>query len=411
MKRHEVCRIFLLILFLPLFIQSSEINQFALPEIIQLGLKNNPLILAKEKEIEAARAAYQAAKRFSNPEFEFQKGKAKSYDDLIRRDTESFSISQYIENPFKRNYRIQLFEKDWQAAEFSHEFLKLELIFEIKNLYYKILYLKREENLARKNFESLKAIHQLIEKRAKLGEVKELEAIKLYVETLKAQKEWHEVQTQQELAKENLNKLVGNSLPADFLLRGQLEYTPLAIDEGALLNKAIISYPLIREKETELERAKANLSFTKWQRLPDFWLSGFSHEEIDGRNQGIGISVDIPLWNFKSKEIAEAENLFLKKKEELKALKMELATRIKASLSQLQLAERTLSIYHEGLLKQAEESLKISEVSYKQGEISLIDYLDSQRTYNSILKDYQESLYRWNVDKAALEKATGEELR
>lgn len=411
MKRHEVCRIFPLILFLPLFIQSSEIKEVALPEIIQLGLKNNPSILAKQREIEAAKAAYQAAKRFSNPEFEFHKGEAKSYDNLIQRDTESFSISQHIENPFKRNYRLQLFEKEWQAAEYSHEFLKLELIFEIKNLYYKILSLKKEEDLARKNFESLQAIHQLIEKRAKLGEVKELEAIKLYVETLKAQKEWHEVQTQWDLARENLNKLLGDALSVDFSLRGQLEYTPLAIDVGALLNKALISHPQIREKEIELERAKANLNFTKWQRLPDFWLSGFSHEELHGRNQGIGISLDIPLWNFKSKEIAEAEYLFLKEKEELKALRMELATRIKASIKQLELSERTLKIYHEGLLKQAEESLKISEVSYRQGEISLIDYLDSQRTYNSILKDYQESLYKWNADKAALEKVIGEELR
>ena len=74
-------------------------------------------------------------------------------------------------------------------------------------------------------------------------------------------------------------------------------------------------------------------------------------------------------------------------------------------------SEETLKIFHEGLLKQASESLKISEVSYKQGEISLIDYLDSQRTYHSILKDYQESLYAWNADKSALEKIIGEKLK
>ena len=57
---------------------------------------------------------------------------------------------------------------------------------------------------------------------------------------------------------------------------------------------------------------------------------------------------------------------------------MELSTLVKTSLDQLRLSERTLKIYHEGLLNQAEESLKIEEVSYKQVEISLVDYLDSQ---------------------------------
>jgi cobalt-zinc-cadmium efflux system outer membrane protein len=98
-------------------------------------------------------------------------------------------------------------------------------------------------------------------------------------------------------------------------------------------------------------------------------------------------------------------------KEELRALRMEVVTAVKSRINQLRLSEHSLRIFHQGLLKQAEESLKIAEVSYTQGEISLIDYLDSQRTYHSILNDYQDSLYQWNADKAALEKAIGEKIQ
>jgi cobalt-zinc-cadmium efflux system outer membrane protein len=90
---------------------------------------------------------------------------------------------------------------------------------------------------------------------------------------------------------------------------------------------------------------------------------------------------------------------------------MEISNEFKVRLNEQRLAEQTLKLFHQGLLKQAEESLKISEASYKQGEISLIDYLDSQRTYYSILKDYQDSLYDWNVSKASLEKVLGEEIK
>lgn len=244
-----------------------------------------------------------------------------------------------------------------------------------------------------------------------MGEVKELEAIKLYVETLKAQNELNKIQTELKLAKENLNKFLGYSLPPDFSVLGELDQRPLAIAEKTLLDKTLLSHPLVKKKEKDLEYAKSNLSYVKWQRFPDFTLSGFINNELDGKNKGIGISLDIPLWNFKSKEIAEAENLRLKQSEELRALKMEITTEVKVKLNQLRLSEQSINIFHTGLLKQAEESLKISEVSYKQGEISLIDYLDSQRTYYSILKDYQESLFAWNADKAALEKATGGDIK
>jgi len=90
---------------------------------------------------------------------------------------------------------------------------------------------------------------------------------------------------------------------------------------------------------------------------------------------------------------------------------MELTTETKTKINQLRLSARALKLFTTGLLKQAEESLKIAEVSYTHGEISLIDFLDSQRTYFSIMTDYQDSLFAWNADRAALERAIGEELQ
>lgn len=402
---------FFLFFLLPTFAFPGEKKEFTLPEIISLGLKNNPLLLAKLQEVKAKNAAFQASKLLFNPELEFHTGKGKSYDNSIKRNTDGVSLSQHLENPFKRHYRIQMYEKEWQATECLFNFSKLEVTYNIKKLFYEVLLLRNKENLAKKNLNSLEEMYQLIVKRVKLGEIKELESIKLHVETLKAQNELNKTQMELKLTKENLNKFLGNLLPSDFSILGKLEYIALALDEKSLLAKTLISHPFIKGKEKELEHAESKLSYVKWQRLPDFKLSGFIHNELHGRNKGIGISLDIPLWNFKSKEIAEAENLFLKQNEELKALKMEISTEVKAKLNEQRLSERTIKLFLEGLLKQAEESLKISEVSYKQGEISLIDYLDSQRTYYSILKDYQESLYAWNANKAALEKAIGEEIK
>jgi len=400
-----------LFLFFPILAFPVEKKDFTLPEIEELGLKNNPLLLAKAQEVEAKKAAFQASKRLLNPELELHAGKGKSYDNSINRNTDGISLSQYLENPFKRHYRVQMYEKDWQAVENSYNFTRLEVIYNIKKLFFKVILLKNKKNLAQKNLNSLEETHQLIVKRVKLGETKELEAIKLYVETLKAQNELNKIQTELKLARENLNKFLGNSLPPYFSVLGKLEYHTLDIKEEILLNKALLSHPQIKGKEKDFEFAESNLSYVKWQRFPDFKLSGFINNELDGKDKGIGISFDIPLWNFKSKEIAEATSLLTKQNQELRALKMEITTEVKAKLNEQYLSEQTITLFHKGLLRQAEASLKISEASYKQGEISLIDYLDSQRTYYSILKDYQDSLYDWIINKAALEKATGEEIK
>lgn len=400
-----------LVFLFPAIILSDAKNEFDLKELIQIGLANNLLISAQLRAIEAKKASYASSKRLINPEVELVAGKAKAYDGIKKKNTGELRITQPIENPFKRHYRIQARKNDWEAAEYLYQYNRLEIVFFIKTQFYQLLMLEENKDIAQNNLKSIQDMHKLIQKRAELGEVKELEAIKLYVEILKARKELSRLKTEIRLTKDKLNQFLGNALPSDFSVNGQLEYLQISLQEEMLLEKILSSHPLLKQKERILEQTKSNLNFVKWQRLPDFKLSGFSQKELDGKNQGIGISFDIPLWNFKSTEIAEAENLSLKQEDELSALQIELVTQIKAKLGQFKLSQQTIGLFRTGLLKQAEESLKISEISYKEGEISLIDFLDSQRTYYSIQEDFQEALYNLNADKAALEKAIGEELK
>jgi len=410
MKKILVAFLALIFLF-PATLISETKNEFDLKELIQIGLANNFLISAQLRAIEAKKASYASSKRLINPEIELVTGKAKAYNGIDKRNTGGLRITQPIENPFKRHYRIQARKNDLEAAEYLYQYNRLEIGFFIKTQFYQLLMLEENKDIAQKNLKSIQDIYKLIQKRAELGEVKELEAIKLYVETLKARKELSRLKTEILMAKDNLNKFLGNALPSDFSVNGQLEYSQISLQEEMLLQKTLSSHPLLKQKERILEQTKSNVNFVKWQRLPDFKLSGFSQKELDGKNQGIGISFDIPLWNFKSTEIAEAENLSLKQEDELSALQIELVTQVKAKLGQFKLSQQTIGLFRTGLLKQAEESLKISEISYKEGEISLIDFLDSQRTYYSIREDFQEALYNLNADKAALEKAIGEELK
>ncbi len=399
------------VLLLPALGFPQDKTEFTLEDIIRIGLEKNPSIAASHSQVLAKQEALLAAKRLSNPEFEFQAGKGESYNGLETRNTSGFSISQPIENPFKRHHRLLMYENDWKASENLSAFSKLELVFEIKNLFFRILFFNNIEELAQKNLDSSTEIQSLIEKRAQFGEVKELEAIKLRVETLKAQNELNKIRTELALVKESLNSLLNNSLPPNFSVRGLLDFLPFSEDEESLVTKTLLSFPLIKQKEFEVKAALNNMSRLKWKKLPDFKLTGFSHKELDGTNKGFGLSLNIPLWNLNARDIAEAEHTLNQREAELRALLLDISAEVKAKLSKLHLSEQTLDLFHTGLLKQAEESLKISEVSYKEGEISLIDYLDSQRTFFSIMFDYQDSLFTWNMDKAALEKTIGEDIK
>jgi cobalt-zinc-cadmium efflux system outer membrane protein len=390
----------------------QERANYTLDELVALGLKHNPSVLASFHEAAAQEAAYQASKRLFNPELEFSLGKGQSHYGLEERGTHGFSVTQPLENPFKRRFRVQIFRRAWEEASQRFELSSLELVSEIKVGFYTLLFLQQKEELLQRTERSVQETYALIQKRAELGEVKPLEAIKLRVEALKARKELNALQAERELARQNLNKLLGNNLPQDYTLTGTLDYQPLALaEEDKLLAGALSSHPYVLASQLQLERARSQISYVKWQRLPDLALKGFSHSELDGTNRGVGVTLDIPLWNFKGRELVEAENLSRKSEQDLISARLDLAEEIRSRLRQVKLAEETLAIFSDGLLRQAEESLKIARISYEQGEISLLDFLDSQRTYNSIMEDYYQALLSWNAEKAALEKALGDRIQ
>jgi cobalt-zinc-cadmium efflux system outer membrane protein len=177
-----------------------------------------------------------------------------------------------------------------------------------------------------------------------------------------------------------------------------------------LQERMLLEHPRIALAEAELERARSKLSYARSGLLPDPMLSGFVAEELDGRNRGLGVSLEVPLWNLAGREIAEGRNTVLMEERALEAIRLDQAIEVSIRLSELRITEASLQLFHEGLLEQAEQSLRISEVSYNQGEISLLDYLDAQRIYYSVLKDYEDTLYAWHLNRAALKRAIGGDL-
>lgn len=390
---------------------SSQETTYTLDELISIALERNPRIAAGTMETAARESAFQASKRWLNPQFDFGLGRAEFHDRPEGRRTFSLAVTQPIESPFKRRHRIEIEKNAWEESLQTQMLRTMEVVFDIKLHFYSLLLLQERDVLLRRIAGSVREMESLVRKRAELGEVKHLDAIKLQVQVLKADNEMAALQAEIEQARESLNVLLDNALSPDFKVSGSLDSRPVSLDADVLIDRAQAGHPLIQSGVKKLEQTRHTVLFVKGQRFPDFALTGFNDSGLDGVNRGVGVTLTIPLWNFKSNEIAEAVSLSRMNERELGAARLEVARDIRACVRRVRLAEKTLSIYTAALLRQVEEILAIAEVSYREGEISLLDFLDSQRTYHGVLGDYYRALFDWNVEMAALERAAGVTIR
>lgn len=380
---------------------------YTLETLIQIGKEQNPT-LASLRAREAARAAgKRASGRWPNPELELEWGTGDPREGGGSRSLSGFSASQTLENPLTRHYRLQALQAEVDAAAEEIRSASLEVSYEIRMHFYRILYLREAEELARLNEEALADILDIIETRAEVGEVKELEAIRLRVEHMRARNELEAVRIELDQYRQHLNTFLGNVLPPDFRLKGSLTADGTEPELDTLLTRVLPDHPLLIKAEREKAAAEGSLREARWGWLPDPVISGSSRTELDGEIRSFGVGFEVPLWNQSRAATQQGQERVREADYRHEALRMELEAQLLIHHNHLRLYRQTLQLFEEGLLEEARASMEIAETSYRQGEISFMDYLDARRTYHSIQMQRQQALYDWHVERAALDMAAG----
>ncbi|MGD2121457.1 MAG: TolC family protein [Gemmatimonadota bacterium] len=380
---------------------------FTLDDLIELARERNPDLLAMQAERESLDADRRDAGRLHNPEIEWAMGEGDPFESTEKRTLREISVSQIIENPLSRHFRQGARRKVVEAADEGIRFGRLELDSEVRLHFYRILFLEERLAIARLNEEALDEIRGLIETRARVGEVKELETIRLRVEHMRAQNEVTAAELELSQFRQHLNTFLGNALPGDYSLVGDLDSGHAVPDFEELRAGILPNHPLLARASRTKAAVEEQLKAANFQWIPNPVLSARSAKEMDGDVVKWGIGLQIPLWN-QSRAAAERERQNLRQMELLQqGLLLELEAKLMIHHNHLVQGQQTLRLFKEGLLEEAEMSMEISELSYREGEISLVEYLDARRTYQSIQNEYQQALYEWSRELSELNRAVG----
>jgi cobalt-zinc-cadmium efflux system outer membrane protein len=326
---------------------------------------------------------------------------------VIARNEYQATFVQPLEWPFKRESRILAAQARVETARLDVAGFRLLLRAEVKEAFYRVLLAQRRVDLAVQNLETVKDLHRSVEVRVKTGESAAFELVKADVELLKAQKEVDRSRSQVGLARTALNALLGSTLPRTFRLAG--EFAPLMVwpDLEVLIEKAMEAHPLVSRQRQEVERWRYQLAFEQQARVPDLGLGGLYVREIDKETFNAVVSLPIPLWDRRAGQIAAAIAEGRRAEAELNRARSELTRAIAREYQNFRIAADQLKVFETGLLKQAEEALRIAQISFRQGASGLLDLLDAQRVQRATLQEYHGALYDLSVAQAQLERVTG----
>ena len=117
----------------------------------------------------------------------------------------------------------------------------------------------------------------------------------------------------------------------------------------------------------------------------------FWQNELDKEAAGFSLGVKVPLWNANRGEIARAEASSLVSSAEVERVRIELLTELQARLKDLQLAGDQVTLLDREILPAAQGSVELVRLSFEEGETSLLDLLDAQRTLRQTQREAVEA--------------------
>ena len=395
---------------IPSFAQAKDpMPTFELDRIIELALERNPLIAGAQSVIAQNEGRRTEAGAYPNPTIGFQTADATIRDPSngVRLMERGVTVHQTVEWPGMRAARQDAAEAGFAGATVGLEESRLNLIAEVKTAFYDLLLAERNVDLLQQNLETVQEVARIVKARVRSGEGPQFEAVKADVEVLKAKQEMTKAKNAVRVKLVGLDTLTAGGLGPRYKVQGDFRSLRDRLEPEQMAARDLSQHPILKRQGKLVEQAEFAVSKERQARVPNVTLYGGYAREAGREAVVAGLSVPTPLWYRQQGHIATALGTQRKEEAELIRMRNDLARAINQHAREAETAQDQILVYEEGLLKQAQEALRIAQLSFRQGASSLLDVLDAQRVQRQITVDYNLARFELSLALTRYERALG----
>jgi outer membrane protein TolC len=382
---------------------------YTLNQLVQLAQQNNLLLKITGLDIDIAAAEYRDQRALPNPGFEYAKGKFEIPGEPRNPSIWEMGIKWAMPNPLYRHFLLKSSRTFITEAEIQAEMNKRNIIKDLKTHYYRLQFYKKIKTFWQDKLQRLEEVNKITKAKVSIGESKEIDYLRSSVEIQKNKTYLFRIEKIIDYEKTKVNEFLNYILPEDFTTEEDFSFTPLPEIEKRI-NQLIETSPLIRLKFNQVKRESTHHKAASFSIIEEIELLGEQEQEFEGKKWKVGIGISIPIFNWKSAQIKKAKLQKQKARIEYEHERKHFSADIQRMIAEIRVLEKEIETFNGAILKEGRENMDLSETLYKEGEVSLVVFLDSQNSFFEIQERYYEAITQWNILKAELLELIGEEI-
>ncbi|MBP7055704.1 MAG: TolC family protein [Candidatus Omnitrophica bacterium] len=391
---------------------SAEAEEvLTLEKALSIARTNNPRVLEACKMIDASKGELITARALPNPEAEFEIAGLRENEEG-ERDVRlgSFEIIQGFEPLGTYGLKTRIAKNEVSARGESLKSVWATVYAEVRETYTRIILDKKRLELATGNLEVYRRFYSQVELRYQSGKALKNELQRSKIELLRSENAYNIAEKEVKADKAALNLLLGRTMDYVFSIDEELKEEALKISLSEATGIASSMSPDIKAEKIRLDSEARNLTKEQLSRLPSPYIGFKNVNESYDKDYNLIIGATVPLWDLNQGQVQKARAQKEAQSTRLDAAKRMVAFNVYQAYLDVELSQKQLELLKKSL-EEANELLRIADLSYSEGGIDFINFLDQVKTATETRIRYYEGLFGLSTAISQLEKVMYSSLR
>ncbi len=388
---------------------------------VQEAVEKNPEIQFLRQRLEAVSARAKQAPYLEDPEINFQLGGVPLANptNFNGSDTNSIGIRQKLPFFGKLGLKEKIAQQDVRVMEQELRAKEREIISMVKMAYADLFMAQKAGEILREQLEIMGTIIRATEARYQVGRVTQQDVFKALLEQSEIMNQLIGVEAEGSAAQAKLNSAMYRSPRSPVQLPADLATPSVDLNFPGLDTLALANRPQLKSAEAEIVRGERIYELADRNRkFPDFMV-GWDYMrmpmEMKKNRYGAMVNITIPFspWTIgrRNHEVDESLAEIRAAKANRDAMRNLTVREVAESQAKAQAARRSMTLFNEGLLTQAELSFRSAMAAYQTGRVEFVTLLEAQRALREARMGYYKATVALVQNLSDLERIVGKELQ
>jgi outer membrane protein, heavy metal efflux system len=311
-----------------------------------------------------------AARAAPNPTLDSRLGHGSPWGAGDGRVEWGLSLNMPLSWLAQRGPRVGSAEAGIAAADADAQALRRDVLLQLQTLFWNLAFEQARVAALEELEVQTRKLVSTVKRNVETGEVRPVEGTRVEIELEKVTAEVETARTLPGSRQSQLGLWLGQSRVS---AKADLAVVPNAHVNRSVLARLRENHPTIAAARARVRAFQADLATEERARIPSFSVVGFASHELDRKSYGGGLAIDLPVWNWNSGRIAQAQATLVAGRQEADAAALEIESSAIEAQASCRASAATASRLVAAVVPRAESSAAITERTYSPGAAAVVD--------------------------------------